>query len=284
MRCSHLGRFGSWPRGCQAILATVVRFFSVTSSSSGRSARATIVVGFFLIVKEVAQPLLVAAQERIELLDAGEVKPGGAAERERGQALRVAHGELGGDPAAERQPDQVHVLELQLVEHVEIEIGEVVDVIEPVRRVGLAKARMFRRDDVEFFRQLLHERQHIRARRAVQNNERAAGPATHQPDAAAADRKHRRRKIRHGGSLEICGASVKRATALSSSASARLGGHDRFAARRLRLPLPRGERDGVRGFGKFRIKLHRPNPSSCPSPLWGEGTQLHRPRKTARRC
>jgi hypothetical protein len=27
-----------------------------------------------------------------------------------------------------------------------------------------------------------------------------------------------------------------------------------------KLPLPRGERVGVRGFGRFRIKLHHPNP------------------------
>ncbi len=39
------------------------------------------------------------------------------------------------------------------------------------------------------------------------------------------------------------------------------------------LPLPRGERVGVRGFGRFRIILQVRTPSSCPSPLWGEGTQ-----------
>ena len=167
------------------------------------------VVGLFLIVKEVAQPLLVAAQERIELLDAGDMETGGAGQRERGQPLRAAHGELRGDPAAERQPDQVDVLEFQLVEQVEIEIGEVVDVIEPVRRVGFAKARMFRRDDVELLRQLLHERQDICAGRAMQNDERAAGAATHQPDAAASDRKHRRRKIHHGGSLRFGSNGVK---------------------------------------------------------------------------
>ena len=38
----------------------------------------------------------------LDVLDTGYVKPGGTAERERGQALRAAHGELRGDPAAER--------------------------------------------------------------------------------------------------------------------------------------------------------------------------------------
>ena len=39
------------------------------------------------------------------------------------------------------------------------------------------------------------------------------------------------------------------------------------------LPLPRGERVGVRGFGRFRFISDVRAPSSCPSPLWGEGTQ-----------
>jgi hypothetical protein len=43
----------------------------------------------------------------------------------------------------------------------------------------------------------------------MQNDERAAGPATHQPDAAASDRKHRRRKIHHGSSLRFGSGGVK---------------------------------------------------------------------------
>ena len=39
------------------------------------------------------------------------------------------------------------------------------------------------------------------------------------------------------------------------------------------LPLPRGERAGVRGFGSSRKSSSVRTPSSCPSPLWGEGTQ-----------
>src|ERR1700687_4841751 len=53
----------------------------------------------------------------------------------------------------------------------------------------------------------------------VQINERIAGAGTHQPDAAASDRKHRRRKIHHGLSLEIREASVKNPS-VSSSAQA----------------------------------------------------------------
>ena len=39
-------------------------------------------------------------------------------------------------------------VEIELIEEVEIEVGEVVDGIEPVRRVGLAEARMLRHDHV----------------------------------------------------------------------------------------------------------------------------------------
>src|SRR5580704_11422183 len=39
------------------------------------------------------------------------------------------------------------------------------------------------------------------------------------------------------------------------------------------LPLTRGERVGVRGFGLQSKDFDFRTPSSCPSPLWGEGTQ-----------
>jgi len=39
------------------------------------------------------------------------------------------------------------------------------------------------------------------------------------------------------------------------------------------LPLPGGERVGVRGFGPQSKNSDSRTPSSCPSPLWGEGTQ-----------
>jgi hypothetical protein len=62
--------------------------------------------------------------------------------------------------------------------------------------------------------------------------------------------------------------------------------------RRKRLPLPRGERVGMRGFGRFRIKLHRPNPlilSFSPvsaftrvfDTLWGRRDAACRPRHSS---
>jgi hypothetical protein len=46
----------------------------------------------------------------------------------------------------------MHVVEFQLLHDIEIEVGEVVDGIEPVRRIAFAEARMFRRDHVDIFR------------------------------------------------------------------------------------------------------------------------------------
>src|SRR5262249_54337288 len=75
------------------------------------------------------------------------------------------------------------------VEEVEIEIGKVVDGIEPVGRVGLAEARMFRNDDVEFLRQRLHDRKPRPCPAgAVQKQQRRPAPAAHQLNVAAADR------------------------------------------------------------------------------------------------
>ena len=51
------------------------------------------------------------------------------------------------------------VVEAQFIEHVEIEVGEIADVIEPVRHLRAAEAGMLRHDDIEPLRQLLHERQ-----------------------------------------------------------------------------------------------------------------------------
>ena len=134
--------------------------------------------------------------------------------------MRVAHRDLGREPAAERIADQMRVLDFELIEDVEIEIGEVVNGIEPVRRIALAEPGMFRRDDVVFLRECLQERQPARAACAMQINQRIASAAAHQPDAAASDRNHRRRMFRHPLSLLIHAFSVKTcATRVNSTLS-----------------------------------------------------------------
>src|SRR5215471_18785051 len=106
MRCSHLRRWGSWLRGCHDNLAVIIRFLSAASSSSG--------LGEQLIVEQVADALLLVAQEGIHLRYVVEMDSGGSDERERGQAGRVAHRRLRGNPAAERTPDEMDTGEVEL--------------------------------------------------------------------------------------------------------------------------------------------------------------------------
>ena len=42
--------------------------------------------------------------------------------------------------------------------------------------------------------------------------------------------------------------------------------------------LPRGEKDRLRGFGRWSLILKLPNPLTPPSPLWGEGDHGRCPR------
>ena len=110
----------------------------------------------------------------------------------------VAHRKLGRDPAAEREADQIDVVEIELIEEIEIEVGEVGDVVEPVRRVGGAEARMLGHDHVVARGEVRHVGQPAsRAAGAVQDQERAAGAAAHQADVAAADGEFRRCGIGH---------------------------------------------------------------------------------------
>src|SRR6185369_15060753 len=50
------------------------------------------------------------------------------------------------DPGAERYPDNDRVLEVEVIEQIEVEIGEVVDGGERLRLLGVAEARMARCD------------------------------------------------------------------------------------------------------------------------------------------
>ncbi len=123
---------------------------------------------------------------------------GGSDERERAQAGRIAHGRLRGNPAAERTPDEMDAGEVELVEEVEIEVGQIADGIEPWRRVGGAEARMLGSDDVELFRQPRHAREpDSHAAAAVKKKQRWPRPAAHEADAAIADRNGRDRVIGH---------------------------------------------------------------------------------------
>src|SRR5262245_65742749 len=63
-------------------------------------------VRVLLVVEEITDALLVRAQERVDLRDALDMDAGCPGERQRGKPARVADGEFGGDPAAEREADE----------------------------------------------------------------------------------------------------------------------------------------------------------------------------------
>ena len=165
-------------------------------------------------MEEVANALLVAAEKGIDLRDVLDMDAGGRCERQRSKAAGIAHREFRSDPAAQRLPDQMDAVEIELLEKIEIEVREVSDGIEPRRRIRFAKAGMLRDDHVERLRQPRHERQPgSGTAAAVEKQQRTTGTAAHDADAAIPDRDHRDGMIGHvpprlafpHGSAPVCG-------------------------------------------------------------------------------
>jgi len=95
-------------------------------------------------------------------------------------------------------------MKIELVENVEIKVGEVVDVIEPIGCIGCAETRMLGDDHVIGVGERAHEGQPGSSPAGtVQDHERLAGAAAHQPDVATADRHHRSRLVRHSTSPRL---------------------------------------------------------------------------------
>src|SRR5262249_22803660 len=149
-------------------------------------------LGELLIVEQVADALLLAAQEAIHLRHVLDMDASGSDQGERGQAGGVAHRPIRGEPTAKRTPDEMDAGEAELIEKIEIEVGEIADGIEPRRRIGGAEARMLGNDDVELFRQLGHAWEpDAHAAAAMKKEQRRPRPAAHEADAAVADRNGR---------------------------------------------------------------------------------------------
>jgi hypothetical protein len=88
--------------------------------------------------------------------------------------------------------------QVELIEKIEIEVGEIADGIEPCRHVRLAKAGMLRHNDVEFFSEARHGgKPNADAATAMKKDEGGAGPPTHETDAAIADGQGRDRMGGH---------------------------------------------------------------------------------------
>ena len=89
---------------------------------------------------------------------------------------RRHHGHLGGNPAAERRAHEVHLLEPEVVQEIEIVEREIRDVLDPLRRGGASMSRMA----WHLYREVLRERRlevepASGSARAVEKQQRRAG-------------------------------------------------------------------------------------------------------------
>jgi hypothetical protein len=97
--------------------------------------------------------------------------------------------DLSGDPAAERYADDRDVAQIELLEQVEIEIGEVVDPVERSRRLLPAEAGMRRNQEAAVRGEpLQHRRVGLDADSGMQEQQRPSAPALDHLDLDAADR------------------------------------------------------------------------------------------------
>ena len=99
----------------------------------------------------------------------------GVGEHELADARGRFHRDRRSDPAAERDARQRYIAQVELVEQVEIVVGEVVDRIDALRQLGGAKARMRRRDQARLRREPVeHRRRRIEPDAGVQEQQRPA--------------------------------------------------------------------------------------------------------------
>jgi len=113
----------------------------------------------------------------------------GRAEQDQGaDAVRGGDGELGGDPAPERRPDDVRAVQAEPVHHVQVVVDQVVHRLHLGELVRPAETGVIGRDHVESARQEPVELDPgPRPARGVQEEQRLAFAAAEQVDAAVAD-------------------------------------------------------------------------------------------------
>ena len=109
--------------------------------------------------------------EEVDERLAGHVEAGGRDQREALDPSRVVDRDIRGDPASDREADEVEAVETQRVGEVSVVEDEIVEAHAPLGRLGLAEAGMLGRDEVDGSGHLLVERQpHARAAGAVQED------------------------------------------------------------------------------------------------------------------
>ncbi len=90
-----------------------------------------------------------------------------------------------------KRQDHIRLRETRAIHQLEIEVGDIVDAVEPVRQRGFAEARMRRRDHAAILREPFDERHiHADTGAAMQPEERSALPALEHFELDACDRNH----------------------------------------------------------------------------------------------
>ena len=124
----------------------------------------------------------------VALLAAADLDADRVGEHQMRHPRRRLDGDFRRDPAAERHAHDGEVVERELVDEVEIEIGEVVDAIERLRRLRAAEAGMGRRQHARAGGEgVEHRRIGLEADAGMQEQERPAAPALDHLDADAVD-------------------------------------------------------------------------------------------------
>jgi len=143
-----------------------------------------------------AQPIELIARHRedvgnVELVRAAGLHADRSDQHEAIDPFRHLGGELGGDPSAERQSHDVGSPQRQAIQQFEIDVGDVIDAVEPVRQRRLAKAGMRRRDDAPAPREQVDEAHVGRdPGAAVQIKDRRAAPALEHLELDPGNRDH----------------------------------------------------------------------------------------------
>src|SRR5258708_2903411 len=106
----------------------------------------------------MADLLIRREQERVGPAHARDADAMSGQQGQAGERTVVANCDFAREPSADREAGKVDAVETEMIEQVEIEIGEVADIIEPARRVRTAEARMLGDDDIEMLGELGEKR------------------------------------------------------------------------------------------------------------------------------
>ena len=143
-----------------------------------------------------AQPIELLARHgeyigNVELVGPAGLDADRTDEHEPVDPLRHLGRDLGGDPSADRKADDVDAGQIQPVHQFQIDMGDVVDAVEPIRQGGFSEAGMRRRDHPPVLREQIEKRQ-VRADAGapVQMQCRRSLPAVQQLQLDACDGDH----------------------------------------------------------------------------------------------